>query len=175
MNYFEFYQLEPKILLDLNVLRQKFYAKSRELHPDQNNKLDLSENEIQYDSAFNNIAYKTLGSFETRLKYILELESINIESQQKNQLSEDFLMEMLELHEEIIEAKHLNQIEELSKLEDSIRIVEEKNLQEILPFMTDFDSGKKLENTLLNLQQYYYKLKYFNRLKSAIKGDSVEL
>lgn len=175
MNYFEFYQLEPKILLDLNVLRQKFYAKSRELHPDQNNKLDLSENEIQYDSAFNNIAYKTLGSFETRLKYILELESINIESQQKNQLSEDFLMEMLELHEEIIEAKHLNQIEELSKLEDSIRIVEEKNLQEILPFMTDYDSGKKLENTLLNLQQYYYKLKYFNRLKSAIKGDSVEL
>jgi len=175
MNYFEFYQLEPKILLDLNVLRQKFYAKSRELHPDQNNKLDLSENEIQYDSAFNNIAYKTLGSFETRLKYILELESINIESQQKNQLSEDFLMEMLELHEEIIEAKHLNQIEELSKLEDSIRIVEEKNLQEILPYMTDYDSGKKLENTLLNLQQYYYKLKYFNRLKSAIKGDSVEL
>ncbi|HRI34690.1 MAG TPA: iron-sulfur cluster co-chaperone HscB C-terminal domain-containing protein [Saprospiraceae bacterium] len=175
MNYFEFYQLEPKILLDLNVLRQKFYAKSRELHPDQNNKLDLSENEIQYDSAFNNIAYKTLGSFETRLKYILELESIIIESQQKNQLSEDFLMEMLELHEEIIEAKHLNQIEELSKLEDSIRIVEEKNLQEILPFMTDYDSGKKLENTLLNLQQYYYKLKYFNRLKSAIKGDSVEL
>ncbi len=175
MNYFEFYQLEPKILLDLNVLRQKFYAKSRELHPDQNNKLDLSENEIQYDSAFNNIAYKTLGSFETRLKYILELESIIIESQQKNQLSEDFLMEMLELHEEIIEAKHLNQIEELSKLEDSIRLVEEKNLQEILPFMTDYDSGKKLENTLLNLQQYYYKLKYFNRLKSAIKGDSVEL
>jgi len=175
MNYFEFYQLEPKILLDLNVLRQKFYAKSRELHPDQNNKLDLSENEVQYDSAFNNIAYKTLGSFETRLKYILELESIIIESQQKNQLSEDFLMEMLELHEEIIEAKHLNQIEELSKLEDSIRLVEEKNLQEILPFMTDYDSGKKLENTLLNLQQYYYKLKYFNRLKSAIKGDSVEL
>ncbi len=175
MNYFEFYQLEPKILLDLNVLRQKFYAKSRELHPDQNNKLDLSENEIQYDSAFNNIAYKTLGSFETRLKYILELESIIIESQLKNQLSEDFLMEMLELHEEIIEAKHLNQIEELSKLEDSIRLVEEKNLQEILPFMTDYDSGKKLENTLLNLQQYYYKLKYFNRLKSAIKGDSVEL
>ena len=84
-------------------------------------------------------------------------------------------MEMLELHEEIIEAKHLNQIEELSKLEDSIRIVEEKNLQEILPFMTDYDSGKKLENTLLKLQQYYYKLKYFNRLKSAIKGDSVEL
>lgn len=175
MNYFEFYQLEPKILLDLNVLRQKFYAKSRELHPDQNNKLDLSENEIQYDSAFNNIAYKTLGSFETRLKYILELESIIIESQLKNQLSENFLMEMLELHEEIIEAKHLNQIEELSKLEDSIRLVEEKNLQEILPFMTDYDSGKKLENTLLNLQQYYYKLKYFNRLKSAIKGDSVEL
>ena len=175
MNYFEFYQLEPKVLLDLNVLRQKFYAKSRELHPDQNNKLDLSENEIQYDSAFNNIAYKTLGSFETRLKYILELESINIESQQNNPLPEDFLMEMLELHEEIIEAKHLNNIEELSKLEDSIRLVEEKNLQEILPSITDYDSGKKVDNTLLKLQQYYYKLKYFNRLKSAIKGDSVEL
>ncbi len=175
MNYFEFYQLEPKVLLDLNVLRQKFYAKSRELHPDQNNKLDLSENEIQYDSAFNNIAYKTLGSFEMRLKYILELESINIESQQNNPLPEDFLMEMLELHEEIIEAKHLNNIEELSKLEDSIRLVEEKNLQEILPSITDYDSGKKVDNTLIKLQQYYYKLKYFNRLKSAIKGDSVEL
>lgn len=175
MNYFEFYQLEPKVLLDLNALRQKFYAKSRELHPDQNNKLDRSENEIQYDSAFNNIAYKTLGSFETRLKYILELESINIESQQNNPLSEDFLMDMLELHEEIIEAKHLNQLEKLSKLEDSIHLVEEKNLQEILPFMTDYDSGKRVDNTLLKLQQYYYKLKYFNRLKSAIKGDSVEL
>lgn len=175
MNYFEFYQLEPKVLLDLNALRQKFYAKSRELHPDQNNKLDRSENEIQYDSAFNNIAYKTLGSFETRLKYILELESINIESQQNNPLSEDFLMDMLELHEEIIEAKHLNQLEKLSKLEDSIHLIEEKNLQEILPFMTDYDSGKRVDNTLLKLQQYYYKLKYFNRLKSAIKGDSVEL
>jgi molecular chaperone HscB len=104
MNYFELFGIEPTLLIDQKLLRKKFYALSRESHPDfhteQTN--EVEQNKVLEQSSINNKAFEVLSDLHKRIEYILNLHGL-LGDEKRNTLPPDFLMEMMELNEAIAE------------------------------------------------------------------------
>ena len=74
MDYFEFYGLNPSFYLDEKKLKQLYYQKMRDLHPDMHvGSSNVSQNEVLTLSSYNNEAYNTLKDFHLRLNYLVDL------------------------------------------------------------------------------------------------------
>ncbi|MEY3248664.1 MAG: Fe-S protein assembly co-chaperone HscB, partial [Bacteroidota bacterium] len=94
MNYFEFYDLPVSFHPDDDALRQQYYRKSRQYHPDFHTLSTVEHQEEMQDlSTLNNEAYKTLSDPDRRMRYILELHGLLGEADQSAQLPQAFLLE----------------------------------------------------------------------------------
>src|SRR5919199_5414174 len=105
MNYFELYDIPVSFLPDQKQLKQKFYELSRKYHPDfytQENEFEQSE-ALELSSQVNK-AYKTFQNRDETIKYVLQLKGL-LEEEEKYNLPADFLMEMMDLNEQMMEAK----------------------------------------------------------------------
>jgi molecular chaperone HscB len=169
MDYFEFYNIAPQFHIDLNQLRKKFYEKSRELHPD----ISVQDDSI-FLSAYNNQAYQTLLQPLSRLKYIIETFKGPI-GENTNLLSQDFLMEMMELHEEVNESVLNKDESSLNNLRMQLVKMEEHALADAEIAIKSFDSGERNDSVFDGLITYYFKLKYFKRLQETLSGESPDV
>src|ERR1700761_590522 len=103
MNYFEFYGLHESFTLDEAIIKKKFYQLSKQYHPDfYANEDDAKQQEILQLSTLNNKAYQTLSDPYKRLEYILKLHDLLNEGA-KPQLPANFLMEMMDINERLME------------------------------------------------------------------------
>jgi molecular chaperone HscB len=100
-NYFRFYGLTPSFEIDTAELRRLFLEKSRQFHPDYFEDDHALQGKAIEVTAFNNKAFKALNSPTERLKYLIQINISETENSQK--LPQDFLMEMLDLNEQIDE------------------------------------------------------------------------
>ncbi len=91
-NSFEFFDLIPSLFIDDKQLRMKYLEIQRNAHP------DLSSNDAN-DSELANIHYEILKDDIRRFKCLLELHADNKINQ--NLLEPAFLMDMMELNDEI--------------------------------------------------------------------------
>jgi molecular chaperone HscB len=98
-DYFAVYELPRRLTLDTTELQKKFYAKSREWHPDrfvtappleQNRALDMT-------SALND-GYRTLRDPVQRAEYLLSLEGFDIARQRSSNVPPELLEEVFELN-----------------------------------------------------------------------------
>lgn len=167
INYFKYYDLEERMDIDPGVLRRKFYENSRKYHPDY----FTLENREQQDevlslSTINNEAYHTLKDEEKRLKHLLEVYGV-IGEDKNEQLPQDFLMEMMEVNETIMDGQ-LGDLTE-TRYKEMMHAIEGLSIgieEEI------HKTGSKSELTnvdIMHLKESYYKKKYINRLKENIK------
>jgi molecular chaperone HscB len=171
MNYFEHFGLDPVYQLDLNELRKKYYQKSRDLHPDANQEDD---NDYVFLTALNNQAYQTLKDPLSRLKYIIELHrGAALDNDFK--LEQEFLLAMMELHEEIHDAVISEDSDALNNAEHKIVLFENEALKDAMPSVTKMDSGQINEEILNKLSQYYFKLKYFMRLRQNLGREAIDI
>ncbi|MBK9727758.1 MAG: Fe-S protein assembly co-chaperone HscB [Saprospiraceae bacterium] len=172
MDYFQYFNLNPTFQIDLNELRKRYYQKSKELHP------DFSANNIiedaDYLTALNNQAYQVLQDPVARLKYLIESIKGPIPDQHQI-LPQDFLMEMLELHESIYESKENLNHSELEKHKVQLEAYEKQALQTIEDAIHEFDNGNRSDSILNEMTFYYFKLKYFRRLRQTLTGSSIEM
>ncbi len=156
MKYFELFGLTPGYEIDTNSLKKKYYALSRDMHPD---KYAREEAEVlaQAEEAYSEInkAYEVLSDDTKRLQYLLESNEL-ITADSNYQLPPDFLMEMLELNELKLDDKEAaeNQIKELSK---------DLNVQ-LIDLMQEVDFSSLTESQAEQLLEIYYKQKYVLRL-----------
>jgi molecular chaperone HscB len=98
-DYFQFFGLEPKLTLDAADLRARFYALSRELHPDRFQRATPAERQRSLDaSAFLNDAYRTLRDPVARAEYLLKRRGLEAAA---NQAPPELLEEVFELNEAI--------------------------------------------------------------------------
>lgn len=169
MNYFEFFGLRPAYSIHKSDLRQAYYSNSRLYHPDHEAGRDNDEKDREFLSAFNNQAYQTLLDSTSRLQYILETEFDPGEACEVS-LQQEFLVEMMELHERLNEAlstenqEAVNQcIQEITLLENEAEIQTEK-------FIQAFDQGERTVEVHKGLKAFYFKLKYFKRYRDQIDG-----
>jgi molecular chaperone HscB len=114
-DYFAVYDLPRRLALDTGELQKKFYAKSREWHPDrfatasaveQNRALDMT-------STLNN-AYRILRDPLQRAEYLLSLEGFDIGEQRSKNVPPELLEEVFELNMMLENAS-----ENRSELEDA--------------------------------------------------------
>ncbi len=160
MTHFEFYGLRPTYVLDELLLKKKFLEYSRLYHPDH---FVLADNEAQAEaddiSALNNRAFKTLSDTDSRLKYLLELKGV-IQDEEVYTLSQDFLMDMLDLNDLVETDPQAAQIE-LDRIEQSLA-------QEIRPLLLSLDMEHSDLALFTELKDYHYKKRYVLRIRENL-------
>lgn len=84
-DYFSVFSLPRKLNLDIGALQREFYAKSRQLHPD--NFATASPEKQQWSleqTSRLNDAFRALKDPIERTKYLVELEGVKLEEQSSN-------------------------------------------------------------------------------------------
>jgi len=159
MNYFELFELPVAIQIEKTKLAQKFFELQKKYHPDFfANGTEHEQAEALEISSQLNKALKVLKNQDQTIKYVLQLKQL-LEEEEKYQLSPAFLMEMMELNEEL-SADSANQIEEL----------ETQLYSEVKPIIENYDDATATNADLLILKEYYYKKKYLQRILDRLDG-----
>jgi molecular chaperone HscB len=84
MDFFTFFTLPRKLMVDVAALEKQFYTLSRKLHPDRFAAKPLAEQEAALaQSSLLNDAYRTLKDPILRTQYLLSLEGVELEEQSK--------------------------------------------------------------------------------------------
>src|SRR5882757_9336366 len=114
MNYFEFYGIPESFNIEPGTLKKKFYELSKLYHPDfYAGEDEAKQQEILELSTLNNKAYQVLLDPERRMEYILKLHDLVSEGA-KPQLPADFLMEMMDINERLMEVDSAEQLAEVT-------------------------------------------------------------
>ena len=174
MNYFEFYNLPESFTLDEAALKKQFYKLSKEFHPDfYANEADEKQQEILELSTLNNKAYQTLSDPYKRLEYILKTNNMLAEGA-KPALPADFLMEMMDINERLME---IDDKEELNKLTADVLAVEGDINDGIAKAIAGYsqlnDTAK--EERLNEVAGLYFREKYLLRIKESLDTFAARL
>jgi molecular chaperone HscB len=98
-NYYDFFGLEHRLDLDLKDLEKRFYALSRQYHPDRYTLKSREEQQYALDAtAILNDAYRTLRDPLTRAEYLLKENGFDIGEQGSKNVPPELLEEVFELN-----------------------------------------------------------------------------
>jgi molecular chaperone HscB len=98
-NYYDFFGLEHRLDLDLRDLEKRFYALSREHHPDRFSLKSREEQQRALDAtAILNDAYRTLRDPLVRAEYLLKENGFDIGEQSSKNVPPELLEEVFELN-----------------------------------------------------------------------------
>jgi len=159
MDYFQFYNIPLKFQIDKDLLRLGYLENSKKFHPDfYVNESESAREAVLIQSTFNNNAYKTLNNDHLRMKYILELEGVLVEGE-KESLSQDFLMEMMDVNEEI----SLADKEGMVSIREKIASIESGLNEELQKLCDEFDATGDHE-LLQAIKVIYLKKRYLWRI-----------
>lgn len=164
MEYFEIFGIAPAFVIDEAELKKHFYANSKRFHPDFHTSADVEKQvEILAKSSLNNKAYKVLKEEYSRIGYILE-ELDMIGEGKKNDLPQEFLMEMMDVNEELMELQ-------FDPVPEKIAAAKAKVNEEITALKEAIDKDllldPKADNSaegLSRIKDYYFKRKYMLRM-----------
>jgi molecular chaperone HscB len=159
MNYFELFELPVAFKIDKSKLAQKYFELQKKYHPDFFTQGTEHEQEqaLEISSQLNK-ALKIFKDEDQTIKYVLQLKEL-LEEEEKYQLPPAFLMEMMELNEELSEDS-IQQINEL----------ERKLYSEVQPIIENYNDATATTTDLLKLKEYYYKKKYLQRILDRLEG-----
>jgi molecular chaperone HscB len=168
--YFELYGLPQSFHPDPAKVKSKYYELSRLYHPDRFAQAgDTERAEALRMAALNNDAYKTLGSEDATMAYILKQHEL-LKDEEKYSLPPDFLMEMMELNEAISEYEmdgDATAKENAAKMLNNLL----EDWKEQAGELTDaFDAGRQDKELLLQVKDYYFRKKYLLRIQHRIEG-----
>jgi len=174
INYFDFYAIPQSFNPDAAYLKKKFYELSKQYHPDfYANEDEAKQQEILELSTLNNKAYQTLSDSAKRLEYILRLHGLVSEGA-KPQLPADFLMEMMDVNERLME---VDSAEDLGKITAEVLAVEGDINEELDKLTSDYeqldDTAK--ESRLNEIADIYYRQKYLLRIKESLNNVASRL
>jgi molecular chaperone HscB len=171
MNYFELYELPISFNPDQQLIKQKFYELSKKYHPDfYINESEEKQEAVLELSTLNNKAFQVLKNKQLRLHYVLTLLGQLIEGE-NYQLPQDFLMEMMEVNEALMELTFDKDAAKLDTLKNEVSAIE-NNLNSELELLTNqFDAAliDTRANFLPPIKDLYYRNKYLLRLKESLK------
>lgn len=170
MEYFELFELPVQMNVDKKLLRAKYLELSRRYHPDY---FATASPEMQAQAldatAQLNKALKTLGSTEETIRYVLEQKGL-LQAEEAYKLSNDFLMEMMELNEAIAELSFDPSPEQRTKLEAQIKTIEDDIYQPVASIVANYQEGVTSEKELLQVKDFYFRKKYLERLQQQLAG-----
>ena len=161
MNYFELYQIPVSFQPDLLAVKKRFYQLSREYHPDFfSNESAEEKDRVLGLSAMVNKAYQIFQDPSAIIKYILQLKGL-LEEEEKYQLSPNFLIEVMDLNELLMDA---TDEQEKSQVSNSIQTLQSAIYEPIATVISNYEEGITTEKELLQVKEYYYQKKYLDRI-----------
>ncbi len=168
MNFFEFYDLPISFILDNGALKRLFYTRSRAYHPDYFT-LESAEKqaEILELSTLNTQAYKTLSNLDKRMHYILELKGILAE-EGKNKIPQDFLADMMDINEAIMELEFDFDSESYQKVLTEVESIENELLKTLSPLLECYSDTEGGMETLEKIKKIYLKKRYLLRIRENL-------
>jgi molecular chaperone HscB len=158
MNYFELFNIPVSLKVDKNSLALKYFALQKKYHPDFfTQSTEYEQAEALEQSSQINKALKVLKNDMETIKYVLQLKGL-LEEEEKYQLPPAFLMEVMELNEELSE----NSQQQINTLETEIYTP----VKDIIENFKDTTTTEEL----LKVKEYYYKKKYLQRILDRMDG-----
>jgi molecular chaperone HscB len=159
MNYFELFEIPVSLQVDKNILAKKYVELQKKYHPDFfSQATEYEQAEALEQSSQVNKALKVLRNPAETIKYVLQLKGL-LEEEEKYQLPPDFLMEVMELNEELSDDSQ----QQVHELEEAI-------YEPVKPIIENFDDSRTSTEDLLKVKEYYYKKKYLQRILDRIGG-----
>jgi molecular chaperone HscB len=168
MNYFELFDFPIGFSVDPELLRKKYFALSRRYHPDYHAQSDTeAQEEALEKAAMVNRAFKVFQNRDETIKYVLQLKGL-LEDEEKYQLPPAFLMEVMELNEQLMDAPG----EAGLATEVGLRVAALQNeiYEAVTPALEQYIDGISPLSDLLEVKSYYFKKKYLQRIWDKLGG-----
>jgi molecular chaperone HscB len=159
MNYFELFDIPVSVTVDKASLAKKYFELQKKYHPDffvQED--DTAQQEALEKTSELNKALKILKDPDATIQYLLKLKGL-LQEEEKYPLPPDFLMEVMELNENLSE----NSAADIAGFENII-------YGEVNSIIENYNDETTSTADLLKLKAYYYKKKYLQRILDRIAG-----
>jgi molecular chaperone HscB len=161
MNYFELYEIPVSIKVDKQLLSKKYVELQKKYHPDfYTQSTEDEQGDALEKSSVINKALKVLRYEDETIKYVLQLKGF-LEEEEKYALPPDFLMEMMELNENL---------EQDASSKAQAESYVNSLYKEVQSIIEDYDDTSITNEELLQLKEYYYKKKYLQRILDRLEG-----
>ncbi|MSP63658.1 MAG: Fe-S protein assembly co-chaperone HscB [Myxococcales bacterium] len=134
-NYYEILDLDPRYHVAARELEERYHAKSKLHHPDRHVKADgTTRVKNALATAELNQAYRTLKDPVKRAEYLLKLHGVDVggeNSRQSHPVDPGFLMEIMELREELAEARGARNEARVDALASDVRARRDRAMDEV--------------------------------------------
>ena len=165
MSYFEFYDLPVSFRVDEAALRRTFLQNSRKYHPDFHTLADEAQQaEMLELSTFNNEAFKTLSDLDRRIQYVLERKGLLGDEHQQTALPQDFLMEMMDINESLMDLEFEPDSERHTQVLDAVKALKTNLLADVQPILDGYTAPGSSDDDLLAVRDYFLKKRYLLRI-----------
>ena len=159
MNYFELFEIPVTLTPGKALINKRYVELQKKYHPDFFTQQDeATQQEALEKSSAVNKAIKVFKSPDATIKYVLELKGL-IEEEEKYPLPPDFLMEVMELNENLSDGSTA-----------AIEAFENSIYAEVSGLIENYNDATVTREELLRLKEYYYKKKYLQRILDRMEG-----
>jgi len=172
-NYYDFFGLEHRLDLDLTDLERRFYALSRQYHPDRFTMKSREEQQYALDAtAILNDGYRTLRDPLSRAEYLLKENGFEIGEQGSKNVPPELLEEVFELN---------MALEELRGGDESARAALEEARDKFVGMRSDVDrqltekfsayDGTRDRNVLGEIRGILNRRRYIRNLVNEVERE----
>ena len=168
MNYFELFDIPVSLSVDKNGIKKRFYDLSRRYHPDFYSQASEEEQaEVLQMSALLNKAFKVFGNQGETIKYVLQLKGL-LEDEEKYQLAPSFLMEVMDVNEQLMDAKMDGDEKQVEMLKQQIANLQSEIYEPVKSIVEHYTEDITTQKELLQVKEYYFQKKYLDRMLASI-------
>ena len=170
MNYFELFDIPVQLKIDKAKLASKYFELSRKHHPDYfvNENPEKQQSVLEISAQLNK-AYKTFQNTDETIKYTLQLKGL-LQEEEKYQLPQDFLMEVLDINEQLVDMGDNPAGKERIQL--AIGNMQVEIYEPVKDIIEHYGESITTEKDLLKVKEYYFKKKYLLRIQEQLNGMS---
>ncbi len=162
MNYFDLFEISVQLNVNTAGLSRRFFELSKKYHPDYFiGEQQAAQAEALEMSAMLNKAWKTFQSHDETIKYVLQLKQL-LQEEEKYTLPPDFLMEVLEINEQLMDDN------ETENIDAKIQQLTHEIYEPVKEIVEHYKEGTTTEKELLQVKEYYYKKKYLDRISREL-------
>ena len=168
MNYFELFEIPETLSPDVSTIKNRFYELSRKYHPDfYTQSSEKEQADILEKAALLNKAYKVFQNKDALIKYVLIEKGLLVE-EEKYALPPEFLMEVMEHNEALMEAKMIIDNSAIDKVKADIQKLQFDIYDPVKSIIDNYTQQKTTTEDLLKVKQYYFQKKYLDRILAAM-------
>ena len=155
--------------IDEGALRKRYYTNSRDVHPDMFSLSDEGQRAWALEeTTINNEAYATLSNFDKRMAYILRLKGKLGDESKPDTLPQDFLMEMMDINEAIMDLQMDFDATRYEKTVQEVDSIDKELYQSVENILENYSENTENDEDLEKIKFFFLKKKYLLRIRKNL-------